>query len=360
MRRTAVLSVLALLAGLLVPLLATPAASAAANLPGVATIHEKRVIGHSVQGRPITAFRLGTPGGTPALLVGQIHGDENVGVTIAQKILKGRPIKGIDLWVVATMNPDGRALGTRGNAHGVDLNRNWPHIWTHLSGINYSGRAPLSEPESKAMYAFLKQIEPKLMIVIHQPLGGVDTNEGGTRNVAFRNALARGIGLPIKTFNCWSVCHGSMAGWVNKNQTGAVVTIEYGAHPSAAQVRRSPGVILRAFGASYDKASLHNPHAVSRAIVVSGRTVKVRAFGWDPDVPGARLRGQIWDNGRLVLSGLTNVARPAGNARFGVSGTHGFWYDLTARPGRHTYCVRLLNQSWGSLNAKFCRTVTVR
>jgi hypothetical protein len=104
MRRAAML---ALLCGLV---LAAPAAGASAPI----------LIGHSLQGRPITAVRVGDPDSPrKALIVGNTHGDEPDSWVVA-KALERRPgIHGVDLWIVDTINPDGLALGTRKNARGV-------------------------------------------------------------------------------------------------------------------------------------------------------------------------------------------------------------------------------------------------
>ena len=51
------------------------------------------------------------------------------------RLRDGRKIQGIDLWVVPAYNPDGLARGTRRNAHGVDLNRNYPYHWAPLGGL---------------------------------------------------------------------------------------------------------------------------------------------------------------------------------------------------------------------------------
>lgn len=40
--------------------------------------------------------------------------------------------RGIDLWVLDDLNPDGAAADTRQNAHGVDLNRNFPYGWRSI------------------------------------------------------------------------------------------------------------------------------------------------------------------------------------------------------------------------------------
>ena len=45
------------------------------------------------------------------------------------------------LWIVPSLNPDGVASDTRGNAHGVDLNRNFPFGWRPLDGRRILGAA---------------------------------------------------------------------------------------------------------------------------------------------------------------------------------------------------------------------------
>ena len=56
-------------------------------------------------------------------------------------------MRGIDLWIVENMNPDGYAAHTRQNADGVDLNRNFPWHWRPLGprgSQQYAGPRPLS------------------------------------------------------------------------------------------------------------------------------------------------------------------------------------------------------------------------
>jgi murein peptide amidase A len=136
-------------------------------------------IGHSVKDRPIVAFRSG-PRLAPleVVVVGAIHGDETAGMRIARRLIQAPPIPGVRLFVVPTINPDGVAAGTRGNPHGVDLNRNFPYRWQPLDGGEYSGPRPLSEPEARAAYGFIYLIRPDVTIWFHQPFGLIDRPTG--------------------------------------------------------------------------------------------------------------------------------------------------------------------------------------
>jgi protein MpaA len=164
---------------------------------------ERTVIGHSVEGRPIVAIHgvgpgavHGTIAGAPlkVLVVGCIHGDETAGIAVARRLADTAPPRNVELWVVPTLNPDGVAAERRGNAHGVDLNRNFSFDWTHLGGGEYSGTGPLSEPESRAAARLIRRLQPDLTIWFHQPFGIVDRS-GGDPFVERR--FSQLIGLPL-------------------------------------------------------------------------------------------------------------------------------------------------------------------
>ena len=206
---------------------------------------ESRVIGHTVKGRAIVAYRLGQPSSTrKVVILGGMHGDETGPSRILYNLRDGRPIKGADIWIVPHYNPDGTARRTRQNAHGVDLNRNYPYHWKKLGGATNSGPKAASEPETRVMMAFLKKIRPGHVISFHQPLNGVGRTVN--RGAAFVRRLHRGLHLPIKSFNCDGVCHGTMTEWFNAHFPGIAVTVEYGRGMSNKQVRRTgPTGLLR-------------------------------------------------------------------------------------------------------------------
>jgi protein MpaA len=177
------------------------------------------VLGHSLEGRPIVAFEVGDPGAASReLVVGCIHGDETAGMAIARRLERASPV-GLDLWVVPTFNPDGAAARTRGNARGVDLNRNFPWRWRALRGAVYSGPRPLSEPESKIAYRLIRQLRPRVSIWFHQPLDVVDESGGAT---ALERRFASGVGFPIARLPREP---GSVVGWENHILPGATAFV---------------------------------------------------------------------------------------------------------------------------------------
>lgn len=240
-------SVFALVAGL-ASVAPTPTVAAAAPA-AEPTVVKKRVIGRSVQGRPIVAWRLGERGKDvkTVVLISTMHGNEPATRQILRALVDGEPVRNLDLWVVPTYNPDGLAAGTRRNARGVDLNRNYPYRWVDLDGSYESGRGPASEPETKAMMRFLRKVRPDHVLSFHQPLHGVDTD---TKNRAFARRVADVLGLPRKSFNCGGVCHGTMTGWYSDGFRGNALTVEYGARPKRRLMRRvAPDRVLRVFRA---------------------------------------------------------------------------------------------------------------
>ena len=133
-------------------------------------------------------------------MTGSIHGDERAGHLVIRALRRqfGRA-RGIDLWTVMTVNPDGVAARTRRNARGVDLNRNFSWRWDGsepaYSGY-YAGPRPFSEPEARALRDLIRRIKPDLSIHFHQPWGQVLAACRGP--VPLERLYSQVSGIPLK------------------------------------------------------------------------------------------------------------------------------------------------------------------
>jgi predicted deacylase len=204
----------------------------------------REVVGTSVLGRPITVVHRAHEGATQRVLViGHIHGDERAGLRVVRRLLDRADLPpDLDLYLARTVNPDGTAAVSRTNAHGVDLNRNFPYKWaTSPRGSTWSGPSALSEPESVALRDLIRRIDPWLVVTFHQPLFGVGANDKGTPTV---RAIARGMQLPVDDFACTGVCHGSFTSWVNHRTGSLAVTVEFGETAPAWRIARAARTVV--------------------------------------------------------------------------------------------------------------------
>ncbi len=125
------------------------------------------------------------------LLIGGMHGDELVSISIIFKWMKTleKYHSGLFHWqVVPLMNPDGALISkqNRLNANGVDLNRNFLSAddeetalsyWqnkTRKNARRYPGKKPLSEPETQWLKEKIDQFKPDVIISVHAPYSLVD------------------------------------------------------------------------------------------------------------------------------------------------------------------------------------------
>ena len=185
------------------------AAAAAAN-PGLAKLV---VIGHSVRGQDIIALKITKnarterDGARPAVLYSSTqHAREWITPEMNRRLMhhfldsyatsaETRSIVNrTELWFVPVANPDGYDYtftaghrlwrknlrdndgdGVITGADGVDPNRNFPAKWNYdnegssssPSSETYRGKAPASEPETKALDGLMKRLRPKFLVNYH-------------------------------------------------------------------------------------------------------------------------------------------------------------------------------------------------
>ena len=201
------------------------------------------VIGRSVRGRPITAWQVGDPAAPiRVLVVGSVHGTEPGGIAVARALRAAQPPVGVQLWVLDDLDPDGHAAGTRGNARGVDLNRNFPFRWSPRAVEWNPGRRRLSEPESRAAWALIQRVRPQVSVWFHQAAHQVDLS-GGDPAVQWR--YGHRVGLPVSRMRRYPGSATGTQDHVFPGTTAFVVELGHG-RPGVSLVRRHVSAVLAA------------------------------------------------------------------------------------------------------------------
>lgn len=196
----------------------------------------REVLAESVQRRPIHLVRL-TEGPRNLILIGGVHGDEAEGFYLVERFLAEGDWKGLEkkasLWVIPRLNPDGCEARTRGNARGVDLNRNMPtKDWSPVAATPryHPGPAAGSEPETQALMAAIERLRPHAIVSCHSWKPMINYN-GPSRKLAEKMAehnryrVSDDIGYPTPgSLGTWS-------GWERKIPTITLEIEEDSAEP---------------------------------------------------------------------------------------------------------------------------------
>jgi hypothetical protein len=189
------------------------------------------VVGQSVQGRDILAWRFGS-GERILLLVGGIHaGFEANTVMLINELVAhfgGTPadvLAGMSIVLIPVANPDGLVLGRqtggRFNANGVDLNRNWGCEWEaeaywRNQSVN-PGATAFSEPETRAIAEWIRTLRPAGAVFYHAAARGVFAGNcrGDHGSAAFAAVLGEASGYPYG--EAWSAypVSGTASTWVD-------------------------------------------------------------------------------------------------------------------------------------------------
>ncbi|HJU73563.1 MAG TPA: murein tripeptide amidase MpaA [Gemmatimonadaceae bacterium] len=188
--------------------------------------------GRSQLGLPLEVWR--PSGSCTRLIFAAIHGEEPETTYALSRALRQLTVPSAYCAVVLAANPDGLIRGTRGNARGVDLNRNFPsRDWqpnavTHRSTIEdpsdillSPGETPASEAETRALMELIAELQPDHVIALHAPLACIDDANASPlgQRLAGRTGmpLVRDVGYPTP---------GSFGSWGQDNGV-AVITYEF-------------------------------------------------------------------------------------------------------------------------------------
>lgn len=218
---------------------------------------EESVIGKSVDGRDIIAYRYGA-GDTEILFIGGIHGGYSWNTELVayetMDYLKENPAAipaNVKVTVIPVLNPDGlykvigkvgrftaedvsssQAVQTSGrfNANKVDLNRNFDCGWQSdakwQSATVSGGSSVFSEPESLAIKNYIETQKPKVAVIWYSAAGGVySSNCNGSilsQTGVIANIYSKASGYPAyESFDSYATT-GDMANWLAKKEIPAI------------------------------------------------------------------------------------------------------------------------------------------
>jgi murein peptide amidase A len=205
--------------------------------------------GRSPLGTPLEVWR--PQGKCRMLIFAAIHGEESETTLALSRALRQLPESSPHCAVVLAANPDGLLRGTRGNARGVELNRNFPtgdwrpdpvpHRFTLADPRDVllsPGSHPGSEPETQALLALIADLEPEVVIALHAPLGCIDD----ANQSALGRWLAERTGMPFVA-DVGYPTPGSFGTWGREHKV-PVITYEFPLADGDALVRDHVPVLV--------------------------------------------------------------------------------------------------------------------
>jgi len=277
-----------------------------------------RSVGTSVQARPINALFVGN-GSRYSIVDGSIHGNEKsttfACLRLAEVIIEDYRVGGYwnkrleeyTIIIIPILNPDGFAAGTRENANGADLNRQFP------PGSN------TTEPEAWALRWLMGNYTPTIYVNNHEG-GTVEPNKifyGPYQEATQKNFSMDNIGFAMAAFaaldhwgyftdgglNLWiGKMHGPFQGGSNyaiayaswKYQTSSMLVESIVTSPRKCLYAADLYVCLAlSFLSHFDKLVEDNFTVYSNA--------KIKSVAWS-----GQLRIQI-DGSELTKSSITKV-----------------------------------------------------
>lgn len=194
--------------------------------------HSSSVYGTSREGLPLTVW-LPENGDPEILVLAAIHGDEPETTVVLSDALRAIGRGGLKNAAILCGNPDGLLRGTRGNANGVDLNRNLPTANWSPNPVHYKstrtgpqdielspGAEPASEPETRALLSLIEEMKPRAVVSLHGALACIDDEGGSTLG----SWIAERTGLPLEEVGYPTP--GSFGSWARENDL-TLVTYEF-------------------------------------------------------------------------------------------------------------------------------------
>lgn len=143
------------------------------------------IVGYTIENRPLYIAKIGD-GPKKMWIQGRIHGNEPYGNDVCLEFIKSllasdrRLLDEMTFWIIPSYNPDGSEHYWRGNALGIDLNRDWNRTYRWMFWVMWNDppenqrEYPLLppqqgyyQPESKAFRAAWEEFYPDFMIDIH-------------------------------------------------------------------------------------------------------------------------------------------------------------------------------------------------